>query len=89
LCTRAVTGSTSSVAAEARVRPVVRVHDPSVLVGELRRDDGRIFTWFVSRSPGPLAVEPETGGHTLVDEAGEPVGKVELGPYGVVVLERS
>jgi endo-1,4-beta-mannosidase len=77
-----------ALAAEAGVRPEVRVADPQVLVGELQRDDGAIFTWFVSQSPEPIAVEPETGPHTLVDEAGNAVTKVELGPYGVLVLER-
>ena len=58
------------------MRPAVRVDDPRVLVGELHHDDGTRFTWFVSRHPEPLAVQPEVDGQVLVDEA------------GVAVLER-
>jgi endo-1,4-beta-mannosidase len=77
-----------ALAAEAGVRPAVRVDDPRVLVGELHHEDGRRFTWFVSQHPEPLAVQPEVDGQILVDENGAPVAKVELGAYGVVVVER-
>lgn len=78
----------AALAAEADVRPAVRVDDPRVLVGELRRDDGVVLTWFVSQSAEPLVVEPLVSGPPLVDAEGKDVREVRLEPFDVVVLER-
>ncbi|WP_017573903.1 glycoside hydrolase 5 family protein [Nocardiopsis halotolerans] len=76
-----------ALAAEAGVRPGVRVADPRVLVGTMRHEDGREFVWFVSQHPGPLAAEPLVDRGRLADLDGAGVGGVDLPAYGVRVLQ--
>lgn len=77
-----------ALATGAGVRRAVRVPDPRVLSGELHHEDGRRFCWLVSQSPEPLTARPVVAEGRLVDAAGEPVTAADLGPYGVLVLER-
>ncbi|WP_024287465.1 cellulase family glycosylhydrolase [Cellulomonas sp. KRMCY2] len=74
-----------ALAADAGVRPDVRVADPRVLVGQIHHQDGRRFVWFVSQSDGQLEVAPEVDTGHLVGDDG-PVPVLTLAPYGVTVL---
>lgn len=77
----------AALAAEAGVRPRVRVADPEVSVGLMEHEDGREFAWFVSQHDVPVSVEPLVAGGSLVTLDGEPVRVVDLDPCGVVVAE--
>jgi hypothetical protein len=65
----------------------VRVADPLVSAAVMEHEDGRAFAWFVSQHDAPVAVEPLVASGSLVSLDGEPVGALELGPFGVVVVE--
>lgn len=75
-----------ALAAEAGVRPDVRVADPRVLVGQMVHDDGRRFVWFVSQSRRPLEVTPEVDAGRLVAGNAD-LTTVVLAPFGVQVAE--
>ena len=73
----------------AGVEQQVTVDSPDVLVDGLVHQDGRRFVWLVSESDGPLRVRPRlsTGGRLIPLGGGDTVEEVELGPYGVTVLQ--
>ncbi|MFD7658656.1 cellulase family glycosylhydrolase [Actinosynnema sp. NPDC059797] len=77
----------AALAAEAGVRPRVRVADPLVMAAVMEHEDGREFAWFVSQHDAPVTVTPLVDGGSLVSLDGEPVRGLELGPFGVVVAE--
>jgi hypothetical protein len=73
----------------AGVEVAVSVDSPEVLVDGLVHQDGRRFIWLVSESDGPLVVRPRlpVGGHLVSLGGGDTLRQVELGPYGVAVLQ--
>jgi len=73
----------------AGVARAVTVDGPEVLVDGLVHEDGRRFVWLVSERDAPLVVRPRlAAGSRLVPlGGGDPVGEVELAPYGVRVME--
>ncbi|MDT0270468.1 cellulase family glycosylhydrolase [Streptomyces sp. DSM 44915] len=78
----------AALAAEAGVTPEVTVDDPRVLVGRMTHEDERSFVWLVSQHEETRAVTPVlTAGGALRDLDGQPLGTVELPPFGVLVAE--
>ena len=74
----------------AQVTPEVRVHDARVIVGEMVHEDGRRFVWITNASDAPLSCEPLVKSGSLRELGGGKVrSRVELEPFGVVVLERA
>jgi hypothetical protein len=73
----------------AGVQQQVSVDSADVLVDGLVHQDGRRFVWLVSQNDGPLRVRPRMpAGSVLIPlDGGDPVDEVELGPYGVSVLQ--
>jgi endo-1,4-beta-mannosidase len=73
----------------AGVEQQVSVDCAEVLVDGLVHQDGRRFVWLVSQNDGPLRVRPclPAGGRLIPLGGGDPVDEVELGPYGVSVLQ--
>jgi hypothetical protein len=80
----------SALAEVAGVAPEVRVADPRVVVGEMVHESGRRFVWFINSSDAPLSVSPMVATGVL-RELGESDTRtrVDLEPFGVVVLERA
>ncbi len=79
----------AALAEVAGVAPEVRVDDPRVIVGEMVHDDGRCFTWFINASDAAQSCEPIVARGTLHElEQGQPRRRVDLEPFGVLVLER-
>ncbi|MFE2496912.1 cellulase family glycosylhydrolase [Streptomyces scopuliridis] len=77
-----------ALAEVAGVRRPVTVGTPLVGADVLVHEDGRRFAWLVSQSERELTVRPETGDAALHDlVSGERLERVEIGPYGVRVLE--
>jgi len=78
-----------ALAREAGAMAPVRTERPDVHVDRLVRDDGKVFAFFVSYSPGPLELEPKLdGGASLHDlSTGEPLARIALAPRGVTVAE--
>jgi endo-1,4-beta-mannosidase len=76
----------AALANESGIVPEVRVDDPRVMVSELVRNDGARLIWFVSQGDRTLSVTPILAAGRLFD-GNSAVEKVELGPFGVVVLE--
>jgi len=67
-----------------------RNYDPRVVVGELEHEDGRRFVWLINLVDAALSCEPRlrAGALRQLEGARELTGKsVELGPFGVRVLE--
>jgi hypothetical protein len=80
----------AALAEVAGVSPDVHVADPGVVVGELVHDDGRRFVWFINLLEKPVRCTPRVRPGSLKHlETGAPVTQVELGAFGVQVLERS
>jgi len=73
----------------AGVEQAVTVDSPDVLVDGLVHEDGRRFVWLVSERDVPMVVRPRlsSGSRLLPLGGGDPVGQVELAPYGVTVLQ--
>jgi hypothetical protein len=79
----------SALADVAQVLPEARVNDPRVIVGEMVHEDGRRFVWLINASDTPLVCTPFIATGTLRDLTHqERQSSVELGPFGVSVLER-
>lgn len=77
-----------ALARDAGVRQSVTVHDPAVMAGELRHEDGRRFVWLTSQHEDATTAEPVLAdGLVLRDEKGAAVAAVDLPPFGVRVLE--
>jgi endo-1,4-beta-mannosidase len=78
-----------ALAHEAGAAAPVRVERPDVHADRLARDDGKVFAFFVSYSPGPLEVEPELeDGFSLHELAtGAPLERIVLAQRGVSVAE--
>lgn len=78
----------AALAEIAGVAPDVQVADPRVEVGELQHDDGRRFVWFINMLDAPTRTTPRMRAGTLRHlETGALVTHVELGAFGVQVLE--
>lgn len=77
-----------ALAAEAGVRRPVHVQDPGVLVDGLVGPTGERFAWLVSQSDRPViaALGVADGSPATPLDQGDPVDKVTIPPYGVVVL---
>jgi endo-1,4-beta-mannosidase len=78
-----------ALAREAGAVAPVRVERPDVHVDRLVRDDGKVFTFFVSYSPEAVEVVPELeDGVTLHDLSTEAVlERISLEPRGIAVVE--
>jgi len=79
----------SALADLAGVARAVTVNSPEVLVDGLVHEDGRRFVWLVSERDAPLVVRPRlpAGSRLVPLGGGDPVGEVELAPYGARVLQ--
>ena len=79
----------SALAEVAQVLPEARVDDPRVIVGEMVHDGGQRFVWLINASDAQLVCTPVIASGTLRDLVHqERQSSVELGPFGVAVLER-
>lgn len=80
----------AALAEVAGAAPEVRVADPRVIVGEMVHEDGRRFVWVTNASDAQLTCEPILASGRLRElEGGSVRSRVELEPFGVVVLERT
>jgi endo-1,4-beta-mannosidase len=81
-----------ALAGEAGIRRAVHVDGPEVFTDQMVHDDGTVYTWLVSTSPGEVGVTPRLDGDgKLTDVAsGETVPDViTLPPFGVRVLRHT
>ena len=78
-----------ALAREAGAVAPVRVERPDVHVDRLVRDDGKVFTFFVSYSPSPLEIKPELADGASLHElsSGAPLKRIALAPRGVAIAE--
>ena len=77
----------AALAAEADVRPDLRVDSPDVVVGEMEHADGARFVWLINMTDEETTATPR--GAELVTLDGDSVGQVTLPPFGVEVLRRA
>ncbi|SHN38614.1 cellulase family glycosylhydrolase [Cryptosporangium aurantiacum] len=75
-----------ALAAEAGVRPAVRVDSPAVTTDYLVHEDGTRFVWLISLAPEPLSIVPDAPGRLTDVLTGEDVTeRCDLPAYGVRV----
>ncbi len=82
----------AALAAEAGIRPAVRVEGAQVFTDQMVHADGTLYTWLVSTSPDEVTVTPQVAaGGKLTDVAhGEVVpDTLTLPPFGVRVLRHA
>ena len=79
----------AALAAEAGVRPAVRVEGAEVFTDQLVHADGTVYTWLVNTSQEEVTVSPQLAlDGQLADAAGGGIisGEVKLPPFGIRVL---
>ena len=75
-----------ALAAEAGVRPLVRVDSPDVTVDCVVHEDGTRFVWLISLAPESIAVVPDAPGRLVDVRTGEDLSThCAVPPYGVRV----